>query len=185
MFTPNTYRVRQQVLDFLSEKRKSTDLKKNDVNEFSFTITEIAENLKIKRNLVDAQMDVLYKLKQVECLRDNVKENKFFVNDAGFYASSAKEPLNEGKLLNSQIIANYTNSFFQVITGIIALITIYKSYTTVETQNLKIEQLQKSIKTLEEKLIFQHKADLNQPQDTLMLNHQKTNKVDSFKKNDL
>ncbi len=182
LFAPKTFNLRQQILDFLSEKRKATNLKKNDVNESSFTITEISEHLNIMRNLVDAQMDVLYKLKQVECLRDDIKENKFFINDAGFYASASKEPLNEGKLLNSQIFSNYSNSLFQIITAILALYTVYKSFNTVDAQNIKIEQLHKSIIKLEEQSISREKADLNLISNTSPSPHLRTNKADSMKK---
>jgi hypothetical protein len=181
LFVPKTNNIRQQILDFLSDKRKATDLKKNDINECSFSITEISEQLNIKRNLVDEQMDVLYKLKQVECLHDNVKDNKFFINVAGFYASASKEPLNEGKLLNSQIISNYTNSFFQVLTGFIALYTIYKSYTTVDAQNIKIGQLQQSILKLEKQLKNQQQLGLNLNQDTLQLNRPTNVQKSSYK----
>jgi hypothetical protein len=182
IFVPKTYYIRQQILDFLSTKRKSTDLKKNDVNESAFTITEISDHLKVKRNLVDDQIDVLYKLKQVDCIYDNINENKFFINVAGFYAASSKESINEGKLLNSQIISNYTNSFFQILTGFIALYTIYMSYATIDAQNVKIELLQQSILKMEEQSKGRQKIDLYLNQDTLQSNHLKTNKYDSLKK---
>ena len=180
LFVPKTYKVRQRILDFLSERRKAIDRKRNDVNECAFTISEISEQLKIKRGLVDNQMDVLYKLNQVGTIRDNTEENRFFINEVGFYASSSKEPFNEGKLLNSQIVSNYTNSFFQIITGIIALYTVYKTYTTIDAQNIKLEQVQKSILKLEEQSKIRQTLGLNLTKDTLILNPQKANVADSL-----
>lgn len=142
LFIPKSYFVRHSILRFLSDERRK--ISKDDKNKVqaAFTISDISRKLNIDRRLIDEQLDSLYHLNQIEIIQGGLEENKYIANAAGMYANSIKSSLNEGKLLNSQIISNYTNSFFQILTGFIALYTIYKSYTTVDAQNIKIGQLQ-------------------------------------------
>ena len=156
MVVPKSHKVRHQVLKFLSDKRKNTNMKSFDSADSAFTISEIATGLNLERRLVDEQLDVLYQNKEVDVLRKDNEENKFFINDKGFATVASRTILNDGKIINSQLYNNYASTIFQVLTGLTALATIvinFASVTDLKEENkqirLQIENINKGLIKLE------------------------------------
>lgn len=157
MLVPKSHKVRHQVLKFLSDKRKSTNMKTFDSENSAFTKSEIATGLKLDRGLVDEQLAVLYINKEVDVLRKANDENKFFINDKGFATVASRTILNDGKIINSQLYNNYASTVFQVLTGLTALATIvinFASVTDLKEENkqirLQIEEINKGLIKLEQ-----------------------------------
>jgi hypothetical protein len=152
MLIPKSHKVRHQVLKFLSDKRKNTDMKTFDSVNSAFTTSEIATGLRLDRGLVDEQLDVLYHNKEVDVIHKGKEENKFFINEKGFATVSSQAILNDGKVINSQLYNNYASTIFQVLTGVTALATIvinFASVTDLKEENkqirLQIEEINKGL----------------------------------------
>jgi hypothetical protein len=153
MLVPKSHKVRHQVLKFLSDKRKNTDMKTFDSANSAFTTSEIATGIRFERGLVDEQLDVLYHNKEVDVIHKDREENKFFINEKGFATVSSQTILNDGKVINSQLYNNYASTIFQVLTGLTALATIVINFASVTDLKEENKQIRQQIEQINKGLI--------------------------------
>ena len=145
--TPKSYKYRHKILHILAEKRKTEDPKNLNLDRISMSPKSISNKSGIPLNIVDAQLDVLYKTGDIE---PNYKDpsNDFFITDTGYSTLASKSLLNDGLLLRSQLFNNFASGAMQIIVAVIALITIIANYTTVERLTLKQEDLSEQVQKL-------------------------------------
>lgn len=140
-FTPKSYRVRHKTLMFLT--KISTD---NSKNGFA-SIKEISKNIKEKELDIDLQLNILWSKKLVAIKKENA-ENTYTASTEGISEASSMNILNDGKLLNSTIFNNISSGFFQIVVGIIAIITIYYNFNDSKTYHEEVKSLKQEIEGL-------------------------------------
>ncbi|MCU4164610.1 hypothetical protein [Carboxylicivirga caseinilyticus] len=161
MFTPKSYSIRHKILVFLRSERFKFDPKYPNSDDFSFTIKEISDGINHKESLIDEQIDVLYRTKEVYEKTYDDRENKYYISEIGLYSVGKKEILNEGMSVRSNIFNNLTASVTQIIITLIAMFTIYMNIKTtsknfdlmqlqIDKQQDNINQLESSIKELQQ-----------------------------------
>jgi hypothetical protein len=148
MLIPKSYKVRHNILKFLADKRREQDPKNINVDTFAFTVTEIANQLRVKRHLVDEQLDLLYKSKEVSPKYSETEENKFFINDQGLSTIASRTILNDGQLINSQLLNNYASALFQFIVCVVAIWTVYQNVTTIDSLTQENKRVQTQLDLL-------------------------------------
>lgn len=144
-FTPKSYRVRHKTLMFLT--KISTD---NSKNKFA-SIKEISKKIKEKELDIDLQLNILWNKKLVATKKDN-SGSTYTASTEGISEASSMSILNDGKLLNSTIFNNISSGFFQIIVGIIAVITIYYNFNDSRTYHEEVKSLKQEVENLSIKL---------------------------------
>ncbi len=154
MYAPKSYRIRHEILSFLTKKRTEQSMNEQPLEESQFTITEITNCIKFSESDVDMQLNMLWHEKLVA---DNksTKPKKYMVLAEGMSVASSMKYLNEGKVLNSQLFYNYATGAFQILIGLAAIITLSlniisvdKLETQVTTLQLKLERIEELLKQL-------------------------------------
>lgn len=152
-FTPDSYRIKHKILEFLSKERMKKG-GKNPASDFTFSLKEISESINENFDDVYSISDYLYFKKLVHCTRnDNELMNPYcFATDKGIEAYSSFSFINDGKLLQTTLFNNLSTGFFQIIVGIIAVTTIIFNYNDSKLYHETVENLEHEVKLLSSKL---------------------------------
>lgn len=146
MLTPKTHLVRHRILAHLTEKRRVQQADKKDIKEAQSTIDEIAKAIKAEWLDVDQQLNVLWHEKSVIDINTDGEPQRFMVNSDGIALASSFQILFDGRMIRSQIFNNYASGIFQVITGLIALFTIFYSLTTIDKLEARLDKIENEFK---------------------------------------
>lgn len=161
MIIPKTYKCRQLILEFLTIKRTEQQINKLDISESQFTCEEISQNIKFGFNSVDLQMNILWSEKLVIDINDSTP-TKFMVLPHGMSVAASKDFINEGKRLNAEIFNKVTTSIFQLLTIVLAIITVVFNMTTGLKSTSSLDKLTQEVESLKELLLDPSKDDLIQ-----------------------
>jgi hypothetical protein len=89
------HKGRYQILEFLWNSWGSTDMKTISSESSAFTISEIALALKLNPALVEQQVAALHQDKEIDIIKTNSGEEKFFINEKGFSSVASGNTLNK------------------------------------------------------------------------------------------
>lgn len=103
--------------------------------------------------------DYLFYKKLVYCTRnDQELMNPYcFATDKGVEAYSSFSFINDGKLLQTTLFNNLSTGFFQIIVGIIAIVTIIFNYNDSKLYHEQVKMLEQEVRHLSIKLSEQSK----------------------------
>ncbi len=187
MLIPKSYKIRHTILQTLADKRSEQQLNGLSDENSQLTIEELSKITRYNRNLIDQQLNVLWESKDVIDISINTKpidhsKTKYMISSKGISIASSKSILNDGKLINSQLYNNYASAIFQIFTGIIALMTIIISFTTVSELKSENLNIKKNTLLIQDRL-FKLETDLkikNIKADTKSLQNVNTIKLDTL-----
>lgn len=150
MIIPKSYKVRHEVLQFLSGKRSEQIFQKLPIEKAMYTIDEISKEIGFDRRVIDQQLNVLWEKEEVVNQIDPVDLTltKYLIPPRGISTVSSKAILNDGKIINSQLFNNYAYGLFQIIVGIIAIFTLYQGMTTIDAMKLESNKMQLQINSI-------------------------------------
>ena len=117
------------------------------------TIDELSTLTKHERKLVDQQLNVLWDSKDVIDIPNNTNpldhsKTKYMILSKGISNASSKTILNDGQLINSQLLNNYASALFQFIVCVIAIWTIYQNYTSIDSLTQENKRVQTQLDLL-------------------------------------
>lgn len=153
MIVPKSYKVRHEVLQFLSDKRSEQLFQKLPIEKAMYTIDEISKETGFDRRVIDQQLNVLWKKEEIVNQPNNLDPadltlTKYLILSKGISTASSKTILNDGKIINSQLFNNYASGLFQIIVGIIAIFTLYQSMATIDAIKLENNKIQSQINSI-------------------------------------
>ncbi|MEE1962285.1 hypothetical protein V1387_06290 [Allomuricauda taeanensis] len=157
-YTPKSYRIKHKILEFLSKERMKNG-GKNPVAEYTFSLKKISDSINEDYNDVYSISDYLFYKKLVYCTRnDQELMNPYcFATDKGVEAYSSFSFINDGKLLQTTLFNNLSTGFFQIIVGIIAIVTIIFNYNDSKLYHEQVKMLEQEVRHLSIKLSEQSK----------------------------
>jgi len=176
LFIPRSHRVKHKILGFLAKERmKNGGL--DQPKDYTFSLKQISKHINEKYEDVYSISDYLFYKKLVHFVKnDNEIENPFcWVTDDGIELFSSFSIINDGKLLNANLFNNCISGIFQIIVGIIAVLSIVMNYQDSKIYNEKVSKLEQEV----------HLLKLNQStisKDKLKENNSSYNKKD-YQKN--
>lgn len=132
---------------------------KNPVAEYTFSLKKISDSINEDYNDVYSISDYLFYKKLVYCTRnDQELMNPYcFATDKGVEAYSSFSFINDGKLLQTTLFNNLSTGFFQIIVGIIAIVTIIFNYNDSKLYHEQVKMLEQEVRHLSIKLSEQSK----------------------------
>jgi hypothetical protein len=153
MLIPESYKVRHLILQTLADKRSEQQLNKRPVEDSQLTIDEIARLTGHDRKLIDQQLNVLWDNKDVIDVvniqnQGDATKTKYMILPKGISIASSKSILNDGQLINSQLLNNYASALFQFIVCVTAIWTIYQNVTSIESLTKDNNRIQKQLDLL-------------------------------------
>lgn len=152
-FTPKSYRIKHKILEFLSKERMKNG-GKNPVSKYTFSLKEICDSINEDFDDVYSISDYLYYKKLVHCTRNDkeLMNPHCFATDQGVEAYSSFSFINDGKLLQTTLFNNLSTGFFQIIVGIIAVVTIIFNYNDSKLYHEQVKILEREVERLSTKL---------------------------------
>ena len=153
IFVPKSHRIKHKILEFLSKERmKNGGL--NRTEDYSFSLKEISKSINEKYEDVYSISDYLFYKKLVHFVKnENEIENPYcWVSDSGIELFTSFSLINEGKLLNANLFNNSISGVFQIIVGVIAVLSIVMNYQDSKIYNEKVSVLQSEVQILKTQL---------------------------------
>ncbi|MHA7943942.1 hypothetical protein ACJOV8_012775 [Formosa sp. 3Alg 14/1] len=177
-FTPKSYRIKHKILEFLSKERMKNG-GKNPVSEYTFSLKEVCSS--INENFDDAYdiFDYLCFKKLVHCTRtdENLNNPYCYITEKGIETYSSFSFINDGKLLQTTLFNNLSTGFFQIIVGIIAVVTILFNYNDSKLYHEQVKNIEQEVehlsKKLSEKSVENNSDDTNSDYQTNVQTHDK------------
>lgn len=161
IFAPKSHRIKHKILEFLSKERmKNGGL--NPTKDFTFSLREISKRINEKYDDVYNIADYLFYKKLVHFVKNDTEiENPYcWVSDNGVELYSSFSLINDGKLLNVNLFNNSISGIFQIIVGVIAIISIVMNYQDSKIYNEKVSTLQSEVQILKTNLSILTKEKL-------------------------
>jgi hypothetical protein len=149
LFIPRSHRVKHKILEFLAKERmKNGGL--NKPKDYTFSLKQISKHINEKYEDVYSISDYLFYKKLVNFVKnDNEIENPFcWVTDEGIELFTSFSLINDGKLLNANLLNNCISGIFQIIIGIIAVLSIVLNYQDSKIYNEKVSKLEQEVQQL-------------------------------------
>jgi len=155
LFIPKSYKVRDKILETLAKKRHSLEPIK-DIKDCKLSIKEISKLINEDFEYVSFQLDYLFYSKLIHSFKNSEDLTNPYnsISDEGLSSFSSKSILNDGKLLQSSIFNNITSGLFQIIVGIIAVVSICMNYQDSKLYNEKVNTMQKDMDSIQLKLLM-------------------------------
>ncbi|MEY2925142.1 MAG: hypothetical protein RLZZ337_1692 [Bacteroidota bacterium] len=157
MITPNSYKVRHSIIAFLTKERTKQQIENKDISFCQYSIDELAEKLALKKEDIDTQLNMLWFDKLVFDINKEREPTKYIISPEGMAVASSMKLLNEGKMFNAKYFNNISTGFFQIVVGLTALLSLWFTYTNIQTIEKEIsiisqqqEHTLQSIKELKE-----------------------------------
>lgn len=153
MLIPKSYKVRHDILQALADKRSEQQLNGLPVEKSHLTIDDLSKLTGHNRNLIDQQLNVLWENKDIFDIPNNTtpidhSKTKFMILAKGISTASSKSILNDGQLINSQLLNNYASALFQFVVCVIAIWTIYQNQTSIDSLTQENKRVQRQLDLL-------------------------------------
>jgi hypothetical protein len=149
LFIPRSHRVKHKILEFLSNQRMKNG-GSNRTKDYTFSLKEISKHINEKYDDVYSISDYLFYKKLVIFVKnDDEIENPFcWVSDEGIELFTSFSLINDGKLLNANLFNSCISGIFQIIVGIIAVLSILMNYQDSKIYNEKVSRLEQEVQLL-------------------------------------
>lgn len=169
LFIPKSHRVKHKILEFLSNERIKNG-GSNRTKDYTFSLKEISKHINEKYDDVYSISDYLFYKKLVIFVKnDDEIENPFcWVSDDGIELFTSFSLINDGKLLNANLFNNCISGVFQIIVGIIAVLSILMNYQDSKIYNEKVSKLEQEVQLLKlnQSIVTKEKLKENNSSDT-------------------
>ncbi len=119
----------------------------NTKEDWRFTVKQISKNINENIEDVNKQLDYLFYKKLIYCEKNEseITNPYCWVRDKGIENYTSFTFINDGKLLQSTLFNNISTGFFQIIVGIIAVLTIIFSYMDSKRYREEVLELERKI----------------------------------------
>ncbi len=147
--TPKSHRIKHKILEFLSKERmKNGGL--NQTKDYTFSLKEISEKIDEKYEDIYNISDYLFykKLAHFKKNEEDIMNPYCWVSDEGIELYSSFSLINDGKLLNANLFNSCISVIFQIIVGIIAVLSILMNYQDSKIYNEKVSRLEQEVQLL-------------------------------------
>ena len=179
LFVPKSHRIKHKILEFLSKERmKNGGL--NQTRDYTFCLKEISIIIGEKYEDVYSISDYLFYKKLVNFVNNDKEiENPYcWVSDTGIELFSSFSLINDGKLLNANLLNNSISGVFQIIVGTIAFWSMVMNYQDSKIYNEKVSALQSEMVTLKTNLSILTAENLMKKDKTQIILEMQSNDIE-------